>query len=70
MAMGKHKSKTKQTDKGPDHPAKVNVGLDLGDAYRPSPILDDFAEHPEGANIKLDGTYQRCCPLKVHGLST
>jgi polyphosphate kinase 2 len=54
MAMGKHKSKTKQTDKGPDHPAKVNVGLDLGDAYRPSPILDDFAEHPEGANIKLE----------------
>ena len=54
MAMGKHKNKTKQADKGPDHPAKVNVGLDLGDAYRPSPILDDFAEHPEGANIKLE----------------
>ncbi len=52
--MGKHKNKTKQADKGPDHPAKVNVGLDLGDAYRPSPILDDFAEHPEGANIKLE----------------
>ena len=54
MAMGKHKNKTKQADKGPDHSAKVNVGLDLGDAYRPSPILDDFAEHPEGANIKLE----------------
>jgi polyphosphate kinase 2 len=54
MAMGKHKNKTKQTDKATDHPAKVNVGLDLGDAYRPSPILDDFAEHPEGANIKLE----------------
>jgi len=52
--MGKHKNKTKQADKGPDHPAKVNVGLDLGDAYRPSPILDDFAEHPEGANLKLE----------------
>jgi polyphosphate kinase 2 len=54
MAMGKHKNKTKQADKGPDHSAKINVGLDLGDAYRPSPILDDFAEHPEGANIKLE----------------
>jgi polyphosphate kinase 2 len=54
MAMGKHKNKTKQTDEATDHPAKVNVGLDLGDAYRPSPILDDFAEHPEGANIKLE----------------
>lgn len=54
MAMGKHKNKTKQADKGPDHYAKINVGLDLGDAYRPSPILDDFAEHPEGANIKLE----------------
>jgi polyphosphate kinase 2 len=54
MAMGKHKNKTKQADKSPDHPAKVNVGLDLGDAYRPSPILDDFAEHPEGANLKLE----------------
>ena len=52
--MGKHKNKTKQADKGPDLSAKVNVGLDLGDAYRPSPILDDFAEHPEGANIKLE----------------
>ena len=54
MTMGKHKNKSNQTDKASDHPAKVNVGLDLGDAYRPSPILDDFAEHPEGANIKLE----------------
>jgi polyphosphate kinase 2 len=53
-AMGKHKNKTKQVEKGPDHPAKINVGLDPNDAYRPSPILDDFAEHPEGANIKLE----------------
>jgi polyphosphate kinase 2 len=52
--MGKHKNKTKQADKVTDYAAKVNVGLDLGDAYRPSPILDDFAEHPEGANIKLE----------------
>jgi len=53
-AMGYHKSKTKQTDKATDHSAKINVGLDPNDAYRPSPILDDFAEHPEGANIKLE----------------
>jgi polyphosphate kinase 2 len=52
--MGKHKNKTKKTDNGPDHSAKGSVGLDPNDAYRPSPILDDFAEHPEGANIKLE----------------
>ena len=52
--MGKHKNKTKQVDKGTDHAAKGNVDLDPNDAYRPSPILDDFAEHPEGANIKLE----------------
>ena len=52
--MGKLKNKTKQADKGQDHFAKGSVGLDPNDAYRPSPILDDFAEHPEGANIKLE----------------
>ncbi len=53
-AMGKHKNKTKLADKGPDHSAKGSVGLDPSDAYRPSPMLDDLAEHPEGANIKLE----------------
>ena len=53
-AMGKHKNKTKHADIGPDHSAKGSGGLDPNDAYRPSPILDDFADHPEGANIKLE----------------
>jgi polyphosphate kinase 2 len=53
-AMGKNKTKTKQTAKGKDHSAKDSGGMDPGDAYRPAPILDDFAAHPEGASIKLD----------------
>jgi len=42
--MGKHKNKTKHADKGTDQSAKGSIGLDHYDAYRPSPILDDFAE--------------------------
>jgi polyphosphate kinase 2 len=52
--MGKHKNKNNNVDKGTNHSARGKVGLDPNDAYRPSPILDDFAEHPEGANIKLE----------------
>jgi len=52
--MGKHKNKAKQADKDKDLSSKRSGGLDPGDAYRPSPILDDFADHPEGARIKLD----------------
>ncbi len=52
--MGKQKNKTKQADKGQYHFAKGSAGLDPNDSYRPSPILDDFAEHPEGGNNKLE----------------
>ena len=52
--MGKHKDKAKQAGKDRDLSSKSSGGLDPGDAYRPAPILDDFAAHPEGASIKLD----------------
>jgi polyphosphate kinase 2 len=52
--MGKHKNKTKKVDKGTNHSARGKVGLDPEDAYRPSQLLDDLSEHPEGANVKLD----------------
>jgi polyphosphate kinase 2 (PPK2 family) len=52
--MGKDQNKTKRADKDSDHSAKGSGGLDPCDAYRRSPILDDFAAHPEGASIKLD----------------
>jgi hypothetical protein len=53
-AIGKDQNKTKRADKDSDHSAKSSGGLDPGDAYRPSPILDDFAAHPKGASIRLD----------------
>jgi polyphosphate kinase 2 len=53
-AMGKHKNKAKHACKDRDLSSKSSGGLDPGDAYRPAPILDDFAAHPEGASIKLD----------------
>jgi hypothetical protein len=46
--MGKHKNKAKQAGKDRDLSSKSSGGLDPGDAYRPAPILDDFAAHPEG----------------------
>ena len=52
--MGKHKNKAKHAGKDRDRSSKSSGGLDPGDAYRPAPILDDFAAHPEGASIKLD----------------
>jgi polyphosphate kinase 2 len=52
--MGKHKTKAKQADKDRDLSSKSSCGLDPGDVYRPAPILDDLAAHPEGASIKLD----------------
>ena len=54
VAMGKHKNKAKQAGKDRDLSSKSSGWLDPGDAYRPAPILDDFAAHPEGASIKLD----------------